>query len=128
MLLPRSDLAAALLPDALSAMGYRVDAVTAYRTVVQQVPGAVAAESVGGRRSTPCCSPRRARCRRWHGVTFPPSTVLGAIGRPTTCRRGRCGASRAHVDGSRTDRSRAPGSTALVDASPEPPSPQREKA
>ena len=84
VLLPRSDLAAPVLPHALAAMGYRVDAVTAYRTVVQPVPAAVAAElSAGGVR-------RRAVHLAEHGAgaaaggRFPPSTMLCAIGRPTT--------------------------------------------
>ncbi len=83
VLLPRSDIAAPALPRALSAMGYRVDAVTAYRTVVQPVPQAQAAElSAGAFDAVLFTSPSTVQAL--NTVPLPPSTVLCAIGRPTT--------------------------------------------
>ncbi len=108
VLLPRSDLAAPVLPTALSAMGYRVDAVTAYRTVVQQVPGAVAAElSAGAFDAVLFTSPSTVQALST--VDIPPSTMLCAIGRPTTSAAAAAGR-KAHVTAA------APTAQALVDA------------
>jgi uroporphyrinogen-III synthase len=82
VLLPRSDIARPGLPDALLAKGYRVEMVTAYRTVVQPLPAGLTAE---------------LRADRFHAIllTSPstvsalarapigPGVVLGAIGQPT---------------------------------------------
>lgn len=83
VLLPRSDVAAPGLPTALTAMGYRVDTVTAYRTVIQPVPQPLAAElSAGAFDAVLFTSPSTVQAVG--DVQIPPSTVLCAIGRPTT--------------------------------------------
>jgi uroporphyrinogen-III synthase len=82
VLLPRSDIAAPELPDALTAKGYRVDAVTAYRTEVAPAPAWLAAELAGGLIDAVLfTSPSTVRAL--DGVEIDPATVLGAIGRPT---------------------------------------------
>ena len=83
VLLPRSDLALPLLPDALAAKGYRVEAVIAYRTVVQPPSPSLAAQlSGGGFDAVLFTSPSTVSALA--GVPLPASTVLGAIGDPTT--------------------------------------------
>jgi len=83
VLLPRSDLAPMLLPEALTAKGYRVDAVIAYRTVVQPPSPSLAAElSAGGFDAVLFTSPSTVSAMA--GVPLPAGTVLGAIGAPTT--------------------------------------------
>ena len=82
VLLPRSDIAAPHLPDALAAKGYRVDTVTAYRTKIGPVPAWLAAELAGGQIDAVLfTSPSTVRAL--HGIEIDPATVLGAIGRPT---------------------------------------------
>ena len=82
VLLPRSDIAAPELPDALAAKGYRVDTVTAYRTTTAPVPEWLAAELAGGLIDAVLfTSPSTVQAL--HGIEIDPATVLGAIGRPT---------------------------------------------
>ena len=82
VLLPRSDLAPALLPDALTAKGYRVETVSAYRTVIQPPPSVLVDELTAGRFDAVLfTSPSTVSALT--GVPLPTATVLGAIGRPT---------------------------------------------
>lgn len=82
VLLPRSDIAAPTLPDALRELGYRVLAVTAYRTVVQPAPADLAAELIaGGFDAVLFTSPSTVASLA--GVSIAESTVIGAIGAPT---------------------------------------------
>lgn len=82
VLLPRSDLAPAVLPDALVGKGYRVDDVTAYRTVLHPPAPAVAARlTAGDFDAVLFTSPSTVRALT--GVPIPARTALGAIGRPT---------------------------------------------
>ena len=81
--MPRSDIAPAALPAALARLGYRVEAVTAYRTVVQPVSDEVAAElAAGGFDAVLFTSPSTVKAL--HDADIGASTVLGAIGQPTT--------------------------------------------
>jgi len=83
VLLPRSDLAAETLPDALGAAGYRVDAVMAYRTVVEPVPAELADRlENGGFDAVLLTSPSIVAALA--GVQVSPGTIVGAIGKPTT--------------------------------------------
>ncbi|MET0862812.1 MAG: uroporphyrinogen-III synthase, partial [Nakamurella sp.] len=83
VLLPRSDLAPALLPEALAAKGYRVQSVVAYRTVVRPPGPSLAAElSAGGFDAVLFTSASTVSALT--GISLPSSTVLGAIGAPTT--------------------------------------------
>lgn len=82
VLLPRSDIARPGLPDALLAKGYRVETVTAYRTVVQPLSADLTAELRAGRiqailLTSPSCVTALAE------APIGPTVVLGAIGRPT---------------------------------------------
>lgn len=82
VLLPRSDLAAADLPDALRAGGHRVVEVCAYRTEPAAVPGeARAALRDGAVDAVLLTSPSTARALAAIGVA--PGTRLIAIGEPT---------------------------------------------
>ena len=82
VLLPRSDIAAPDLPEALTVKGYRVDTVTAYRTTTAPVPDWLAAELTGGLIDAVLfTSPSTVRAL--DGIEIDPATVLGAIGRPT---------------------------------------------
>jgi uroporphyrinogen-III synthase len=82
VLLPRSDIAAPALPQALAAKGYRVDAVTAYRTTTAPAPDWLASELAGGLIDAVLfTSPSTVRAL--DGIEIDPVTVLGAIGRPT---------------------------------------------
>ncbi len=107
VLLPRSDIAAPELPDALRAKGYRVDTVTAYRTEVGPVPAWLAAELAGGLIDAVLfTSPSTVRAL--DGIEIDPATVLGAIGRPTATAMRQSGRT---VDFT----ARQPTATALVD-------------
>jgi uroporphyrinogen-III synthase len=82
VLLPRSDIARPGLPEALLAKGYRVGTVTAYRTVTQPLPDAVASELSGGVfHAILLTSPSTVTALG--GVLIPVAVVLGAIGQPT---------------------------------------------
>ncbi|HEY5881369.1 MAG TPA: uroporphyrinogen-III synthase [Nakamurella sp.] len=82
VLLPRSDLAPATLPDALAAKGYRVQAVVAYRTAVRPPAADVAARLATGEfRAVLFTSPSTVRAL--DAVPIPAGTLLGAIGEPT---------------------------------------------
>ena len=82
VLLPRSDIAVPELPDALTAKGFRVDTVTAYRTEVGPVPAWLVAELAGGLIDAVLfTSPSTVRAL--DSIEIDPATVLGAIGRPT---------------------------------------------
>ena len=82
VLLPRSDIAAPDLPEALTVKGYRVDTVTAYRTTAAPVPDWLAADLTGGLIDAVLfTSPSTVRAL--DGIEIDPATVLGAIGRPT---------------------------------------------
>ena len=82
VLLPRSDIAAPTLPDALSALGFRVQAVVAYRTVHTPPPPQLAAElAAGSIDAVLFTSPSTVRATA--GVTIAARTVLCAIGEPT---------------------------------------------
>ena len=83
VLLPRSDLAAETLPNALESAGYQVNAVTAYRTVVEPVPPDVADRLTSGGfdavlLTSPSIVAALAQARPTTG------TIVGAIGQPTT--------------------------------------------
>ncbi len=83
VLLPRSDIAASTLPDALLAAGYRVDAVTAYRTVVEPVPAELADRlEHGGFDAVLLTAPSIVAALA--GVRVSPGTIVGAIGKPTS--------------------------------------------
>jgi uroporphyrinogen-III synthase len=82
VLLPRSDLAAPDLPDALVAKGFRVTAVTTYRTLTGPAPTALAQELAdGGFDAVLLTSPSTVTALA--GITIAPGTVVGAIGSPT---------------------------------------------
>ena len=82
VLVPRSDLAPATLPDALAAKGYRVHTVVAYRTAVRPPAADVAARlAAGGFRAVLLTSPSTVRAL--DAVPIPGGTALGAIGEPT---------------------------------------------
>jgi len=82
VLLPRSDLAAPALPEALVAKGYRVDDVTAYRTEPLRPPDDVADDLRTGRISAVLfTSPSTVTAL--DGLQIAAGTVLGTIGRPT---------------------------------------------
>jgi uroporphyrinogen-III synthase len=82
VLLPRSDLAAPALPEALSAKGYRVDDVTAYRTEPLRPPEDVADDLRAGR-ITAVLFTSPSTVTALDGLQIAAGTVLGAIGRPT---------------------------------------------
>ena len=107
VLLPRSDLAAPTLPSALQAAGYRVEAITAYRTVVESVTGDVAAGlRAGAFDAVLLTSPSVVAALA--DVKLAPVTVVGAIGEPT--------ARAARAAGHRVDFTAAvPSAAALVD-------------
>jgi len=82
VLLPRSDIAAGTLPDALKAAGYRVEAVTAYRTVVEPVPAGLAHRlEHGGFDAVLLTSPSIVTALA--GLQVSRGTIVGAIGKPT---------------------------------------------
>lgn len=82
VLLPRSDIAPSLLPDALRANGYDVDAVTAYRTVSAPLSPDCAAElAAGGFVAVALASGSAARALARYPVGG--STVVVAIGQST---------------------------------------------
>ncbi len=82
VLLPRSDIAAPTLPDALSALGYRVRPVVAYRTVLAPPPaGTAAALAAGTIDAVLFTSPSTVRAAA--GIEIAAGTVLCAIGEPT---------------------------------------------
>ena len=82
VLLPRSDLAAPTLPEALAAKGYRVDDVTAYRTEPLRPPDDIADELRSGR-ITAVLFTSPSTVAALDGLQIATGTVLGAIGRPT---------------------------------------------
>ena len=83
VLLPRSDLAAETLPDALTSAGYRVSTVTAYRTVVEPVPAELAERLIsGGFEAVLLTSPSTVAAM--DGAHPAAETIVGAIGKPTT--------------------------------------------
>ncbi len=82
VLLPRSDIAAPTLPNALSALGYRVQPVVAYRTVVQPLPAELVTDlTAGSFDAVLFTSPSTVRATA--GVAIAPDTVLCAIGAST---------------------------------------------
>lgn len=82
VLLPRSDLAAPGLPQALADKGYRVAEVTAYRTVPCPPTNEVAADLATGRFDAVLfTSPSTVAALA--GIDIAAGTVLAAIGRPT---------------------------------------------
>lgn len=82
VLLPRSDLAPDLLPDALTGKGYRVDDVVAYRTVVRPPAPAIARRlAAGDFDAVLLTSPSTVQALA--GLPVAARTALGAIGRPT---------------------------------------------
>jgi len=82
VLLPQSEIAGPLLADTLTAKGFRVEAVTAYRTLPCPLPGAVAADlAAGAFEAVLLTSPSTAQALA--GTVIAGGTVLGAIG-PTT--------------------------------------------
>ncbi len=83
VLLPRSDLAVETLPNALASAGYLVDAVTAYRTVVEPVPAELTDRlTSGGFDAVLLTSPSIVAAL--NGVPVSGGTIIGAIGQPTT--------------------------------------------
>ncbi len=90
VLLPRSDLAAAVLPQALSALGYRVSTVVAYRTVITPPPTPTAAElAAGSFDAVLFTSPSTVRALA--AVHMPESTVRCAIGESTAAEASKSG-------------------------------------
>lgn len=82
VLLPRSDRAAPTLPDALTAAGYRVETVIAYRTLTHEPEPAIAEQlRTGGFAAVLFTSPSTVQALS--GVRPVAGTVVGAIGRPT---------------------------------------------
>ena len=82
VLLPRSDIARPGLPDALVAKGYRVETVTAYRTVAQP-PGAEVTAELGRDRFHAILLTSPSCVTALTDAPIGPTVVLGAIGRPT---------------------------------------------
>ncbi len=90
VLLPRSDIAASTLPDALESAGYRLAAVTAYRTVVQPLSPEVADRlTSGGFDAVLLTSPSIVTAL--NEVRLSLGTIVGAIGEPTTSAAGAAG-------------------------------------
>jgi uroporphyrinogen-III synthase len=90
VLLPRSDLAAPTLPDALSRLGYRVRMVIAYRTTVTPPPAQVATDlAAGSFDAVLFTSPSTVRATA--GIDIAATTVLCAIGEPTAEESARSG-------------------------------------
>lgn len=82
VLLPRSDRAPDLLPDALTGRGYRVDDVVAYRTVIRPPGTAIARRlAAGDFDAVLLTSPSTVQALA--GLPVAARTALGAIGRPT---------------------------------------------
>lgn len=107
VLLPRSDRAAATLPDALTAAGHRIETVVAYCTVVHAPDPAVADRLVGGG-FTAALFTSPSTVHALGSLRPAASTVVGAIGRPT--------AEAVHAAGWRLDfTAAAPTPAALVD-------------
>ena len=82
VLLPRSDLAPELLPDALAGKGYRVDSVVAYRTLVHP-PSAVVADRLAAGEFDAVLFTSPSTVQALAGLPIAARTALGAIGRPT---------------------------------------------
>lgn len=82
VLLPRSDRAAPTLPDALTAAGYRVDTVVAYRTVTHD-PDPATAERLRAGEFAAVLFTSPSTVQALGGVRPAAGTVIGAIGRPT---------------------------------------------
>ncbi len=90
VLLPRSDLAAPTLPDALSRSGYRVHTVVAYRTRVIPPPAPLAADLAAGLFDAVLfTSPSTVRATAGSGIAA--TTLLCAIGQPTAAEAARLG-------------------------------------
>ena len=107
VLLPRSDIARPGLPEALPAKGYRVEAVIAYRTVVQPLSAELTADLRADRfdailLTSPSCVTALA------GAPIGPTVVLGAIGRPTAAASAAAGRPVTFV-------ARQPTATALIE-------------
>jgi uroporphyrinogen-III synthase len=82
VLLPQSEIAKTTLGDRLSAAGFAVHAVVAYRTVIIPPAGAVAAAlAAGSYQAVLLTSPSTVRALA--AVPLAPGTVLGAIGDST---------------------------------------------
>lgn len=104
VLLPRSDLAPHRLPDALTDMGYRVDRVVAYRTVIRRPPNDVVDRlTAGDFAAVLLTSPSTVQALA--GVPIPPTTHFGAIGTPTRRAASRGGREIAFVAAEPTARS-----------------------
>lgn len=82
VLLPRSDRAAATLPDSLAAAGHRVETVVAYRTVICP-PEPTIARRLGGGGFTAALFTSPSTVQAIGSLRPAASTVIGAIGRPT---------------------------------------------
>lgn len=82
VLLPQSEIAGATLAEALAGKGFRVDAVTAYRTLPHPLAASVAADLAAGQyEAVLLTSPSTAAAAA--GASIAPGTVFGAIGRST---------------------------------------------
>lgn len=82
VLLPQSEIAGSVLADGLQAKGFRVDAVTAYRTLPEPLPASVTADlTAGAYEAVLLTSPSTVRSLA--AAPVHPDTVLGAIGRST---------------------------------------------
>lgn len=82
VLLPRSDLAAATLPDALGVAGYDVHLVVAYRTVARSLSSVVVGDLGAGRFDALVCT-ASSTVRSLAGLEVAGDTVVAAIGAPT---------------------------------------------
>lgn len=82
VLLPQSEIAGGVLADGLGAKGFRVETVTAYRTLPQPLPPTVTADlAAGAYEAVLLTSPSTVRSLA--AAAVHPNTVLGAIGRST---------------------------------------------
>ena len=82
VLLPQSEIAGTVLADDLVGKGFRVEKVTAYRTVPTPLPDSVAADlAAGAFEAVVLTSPSTAQSLA--AAAIAPGTVLGAIGRST---------------------------------------------
>lgn len=82
VLLPQSEIAGRVLADGLQARGFRLETVTAYRTLPEPLPPSVAADlGAGAFEAVLLTSPSTVRSVA--SVPVSPDTVLGAIGHST---------------------------------------------
>jgi uroporphyrinogen-III synthase len=102
VLLPRSDIAAQTLPDALRDKGYLVTTAVAYRTVPRSVPASISADLAAGEfQAVIVASPSAVDALA--GARISDRTAVVAIGRPTGQAVAAAGLSCAAIADSPTD-------------------------